>query len=133
MTDPAAQTTEKKMRPMSRAVIARQRAASMPGGECGGFAWEQLEAQHYAAQTRGEAAHVIDLIERRFCGDCPAREACALWAAAERYDGLAAGAAYSQGRRKPRSWTVPRAGRQRRTKKTEQPRQPDESTVQRAS
>lgn len=102
------------VRPMSRAVLASQLAAEMPAGtHCGGLAWEQLEAQHYAAATPREAAEIVDLINTRFCSTCPALRTCQLWAETERYDGLAAGAAYKNGRAKPRTWTVPRAGRQK--------------------
>lgn len=103
-----------RIRPMSRKVLARAVAAGMPqGARCSGRAWEQLEAQHAAAESPAEATALVALIRRSFCDGCPAFMTCARWAETERYTGLAAGGAYDKGSRQPAGWTVPRAGRQR--------------------
>lgn len=47
-------------------------------------------------RTRDAARHVIDA----YCTPCPVRTACAAWAAAEdRFDGIAGGAVWRDGRR----------------------------------
>lgn len=99
------------MRPISRVVVARDAAWRITGAACGGQdrVWSALEAAHADASTPAESGQTV-AAARRWCDQCPAAEACALWAALEQYTGLAAGAAYENGQRRPATWVAGRPG-----------------------
>lgn len=105
------------MRPMSREVLAREEAsklaaAEMPDGPCAGRAalWSVLEMAHRRSRTPDEAESVIRAVRQEFCGHCPAFMRCGRLAETQQYTGLAAAAAYEEGKRKPIDWVPPRAG-----------------------
>lgn len=109
------------MRPISRQVLARNEAAKLaaaelPDGACTGRGrrWSALEGAHRRATTSAEAARVVETAREEFCGECPAIAGCHRLAEVGSYSGLAAGAAYENGKRQKDTWTVPKAGRQRK-------------------
>lgn len=111
------------MRPMSRAVLAREEAskvaaAEMPNGPCAGRGalWGVLEMAHRRARTPDEAESVIRAVRQEFCGRCPALMRCGRLAETQQYTGLAAAAAYEEGERQAPDWVPPRAGAQRKKK-----------------
>lgn len=67
---------------------------------CKGSAWwKSCEIDYEQAETVVEArAAALPVIE--MCGSCPVRDLCEVWAATEKYSGLAAGHAWVNGRRR---------------------------------
>lgn len=95
----ADQDTPPRLR-ASRDIIARHLARTLLDAACADRAgwWSQWEAAHNAAtspETRDNAAQPAFAL----CGRCDALDACATWASADTYTGLAAGAAYRKGNR----------------------------------
>jgi hypothetical protein len=86
------------------------------GGACAGqgSTWSALESRHRRARTEAAAREVVDVIRREFCTGCPALLGCGQWAQVQLYTGLAAGAPYEAGERKPATWVVRPSGRRRR-------------------
>jgi len=107
------------MRPLSRAVLARDAASSIEGGACVGAArtWTELEVRHNRVETPAEARVVIAEVRGRFCGPCPARTACGRWAEIQQYSGLASGRAFKCGIPMPLGWVPPKAGARRRRRR----------------
>lgn len=101
------------MKRQSRDVLAADAASRIVDANCGdeSEAWNALEARHEEANFPPPSAAVVDDARKRFCDGCPAFAACAQWAEAEQYTGLAAGAAYLRGERKPARWVSRRSGR----------------------
>ena len=95
------------MRPISRAHLARQLAAAITEAVCEGqgLLWGQWEAAHAAAATSA-AAEAAAAPAMALCAGCPETVRCANRAEVDRYTGLAAGAAYVNGARKPTSAVV---------------------------
>lgn len=97
------------MRPQSRAHLARQLAAAITNAACEGQGqhWSAWEAAHAAAtspaQAEAAAAGAVAL-----CAGCPAAtiRCCADLAHIDGYTGLAAGAAYLNGARRPTAAVV---------------------------
>lgn len=97
------------MRPMSRAFLARQITGSILNAACKGRGawWSEQEAAHAAAGIRVRAAAAAaDALA--VCAGCPEIPLCAQRAAVDRYTGLAAGAVYVNGVRKPAATVVRR-------------------------
>lgn len=96
------------MRGISRRVLARDAAARVEDARCAGLPlmWSALESQHSQAATPEEAAAIVDQASTIACDGCPAFMACAAWARVENYSGLAAGAAYESGERRPADWVA---------------------------
>lgn len=102
------------MRPVSRAVLAREAAArnaaaNMPDAACLGRAdrWNELEAQYRRTPRSDGVRKVLEQTRREFCHACPALQGCAEWAQIEAYTGLAAGTAYLNGERQDARWLAP--------------------------
>jgi len=89
------------MRGISRAVLARQIAAAITDPACDGQWkwWSEQEAMHARATTSAEAAAAAGPA-MMLCSICPEQQRCARRAELDRYTGLAAGAAYCNGKRK---------------------------------
>jgi hypothetical protein len=90
------------MKPTSRTALARQIAADIVDGACKdkGRWWSEQEAAHAAAKTPAEASEAAaEAME--LCASCTETERCAILAELDRYTGLAAGAAYAGGVRRP--------------------------------
>jgi hypothetical protein len=101
MTAPSEQEL-KTMRPISRVFLAKLLAGEITGPHCGevGEWWREQEAAHAAART-AEAAAEAARPALELCNGCPGRRACADWARLDKYTGLADGAVYVNGERKP--------------------------------
>ena len=95
------------MRPISRAHLARQLAAAITDAACEeqGSAWSGWEVAHASASTPVAAAAAADAA-MTLCSGCPETERCAQRAELDSYTGLAAGAAYLNGVRKPTTTVV---------------------------
>ena len=95
------------MRPISKAHLARQLAAAITEAACEkqGSAWSDWEVAHASANTppQAEAAAAPAMA---LCGGCPETDRCAQRAELDSYTGLAAGAAYLNGVRKPTTTVV---------------------------
>lgn len=89
------------MRGISRQILARDAAAQLKQAACRGSAalWTRHERAHEQAQTRDEADQVA-LGALVLCDACPVVSLCQEWASIEAYTGLAAGAAWLNGRRR---------------------------------
>lgn len=90
------------MRPISKAHLAKQMAAAITEASCEeqGRAWSDWEAAHAAASSPTQAtAAAADAMA--LCAGCPETDRCAQRAELDSYTGLAAGAAYLNGVRKP--------------------------------
>ncbi len=95
------------MRPTSRAHLARQLAAAITAAECKGQGrqWSEWEAAHAAATTPAQAKEAA-ADAMALCVFCPETKLCAERAVLDAYSGLAAGAAYVNGARKPTAAVV---------------------------
>lgn len=84
----------------TRRTIARRLANSLPTAACHGRAqwWAMKEAEYAAARTARERSYVARPVFT-LCAGCPVLLQCAEWAEVYRYTGLAAGAAYRDGRK----------------------------------
>jgi hypothetical protein len=84
-----------------RVPLARIASAEVEPAQCKGRGkwWTRKEAEH-AAAVDSESAAKAAKPALRLCGRCPAYELCKYWAELDKYTGLAAGAAYLNGRRK---------------------------------
>lgn len=95
-----------------REVLARDAAARLGPAICRGQRdlWNACERAYLEAENPAAAGQVADgaLL---LCDECPVLDWCAAWAAVDRYTGLAAGAAWTNGRRRrvPRPVDVPLA------------------------
>jgi len=92
----------------SNAQLARQLTAQITNGNCKylGTWWSEQEAAHAQTTTPGDARNATEPA-LALCEGCPAHELCRQRAELDRYTGLAAGAVYINGHRKPPT-TVPR-------------------------
>jgi hypothetical protein len=101
------------MKQLSRSIIAADAASRIAEANCrdAGPTWNTLEAQHEEAHFPKESADIVADARENFCTGCPAFQACDQWAKAEKYTGLAAGAAFLRGERKPDTWVSRRTGR----------------------
>lgn len=81
--------------PLARQVVAAITAAACKGR---GQWWSRKEAAHEKART-SETAAAAAAPALRLCRRCPAYDECEIWAQLDNYTGLAAGAAYLNGRR----------------------------------
>lgn len=92
------------MRGISRVVLARDLSAAIAAADraaCKGQGswWTAQEDAHAAAQTSRQAS-TASAAAMAVCERCPELARCAELAAVDQYTGLAAGAAYVNGRRK---------------------------------
>lgn len=89
------------MRPISRAHLARQLAASIREAQCEGLSrsWSDWEAAHAAAITSDQAAAAAAPAVA-LCAGCAEVDRCAERARLDLYTGLAAGSAWVNGVRK---------------------------------
>lgn len=80
--------------------LARQVAADITAATCKdrGKWWSRKEKAHEKATTP-HAAAAAAAPALRLCRRCPAYDSCEIWAQLDNYTGLAAGAAYLNGRR----------------------------------
>lgn len=101
------------MKRQSRNILAADATSRINDANCRdeSGAWNALEARHEEVNFPPSSAEVVAAARKRFCDGCPAFTACAQWAEAEQYTGLAAGAAYLRGERKPATWVSRRSGR----------------------
>lgn len=90
------------MRPLSRAARGQAYAQQLEQGHCGTDpqGWRELERSYDRARTKVAREAVLRQVNESFCSGCPAFEGCAEQANVTGYTGLAAGAAYVDGRRK---------------------------------
>ena len=95
------------MRPISKAHLARQLAAAIAEAACEeqGAAWSGWEVAHASASTPSQA-EAAAAAAMALCGGCPETDRCAQRAELDSYTGLAAGAAYLNGIRKPTTTVV---------------------------
>ena len=95
------------MRPISKAHLARQLAAAIIDAACEeqGSAWSGWEVEHASASTPTQAAAAA-AEAMALCGVCAETDRCAQRAELDSYTGLAAGAAYLNGVRKPTTTVV---------------------------
>lgn len=101
------------MRGISREVLARSATQQVRDAQCAaaGARWNVLEASHDKATSPVESSEIVRKVRSEFCDSCPALAACEQWAQTEQYTGLAAGAAYANGKCKPVAWVSRRPGR----------------------
>lgn len=86
-------------------VLARAAAARLLAAACReqGDLWSYQEQLHVHATTTAEAlAAARPLLQ--FCDSCPIVAECRYWASVDDYSGIAAGAAWSNGREKSVGW-----------------------------
>jgi len=90
------------MRPISATSLARQLTAAITDPACDGQGkwWSEQETTHAQATTSAAAAAAA-VPAMMLCAVCPEQQRCAQRAELDRYTGLAAGAAYCNGNRKP--------------------------------
>lgn len=76
-------------------------------GDCAvpGSGWNAAEQRHVEARSDAEAADAA-APAMALCAECPVVEACRLWAALDRYTGLAAGRSWIRGRAYDPSTTI---------------------------
>lgn len=89
----------------SQEVRARAAAARLFANACGESSalWNQQEALHAVARSQPEAAAAaLPLVT--ICRGCPIVEECRQWAVVDRYTGIAAAAAWVNGKRKEFHW-----------------------------
>ena len=104
------------MRPTSRAHLARQLSAAITAAACKGhgLTWTSWELDHAVATTPAQAEAAAGPA-MALCRDCPVLLRCAQLATVDTCTGLAAGAAYLNGVRRPTAAVVPRPQQTRRT------------------
>ena len=90
------------MRPISVEVLARNETASLAAAKFAGANCAGRGADFDYLESQSIRRWVIDTLRTEFCDTCPllANGGCDRWAVAQRYTGLAAGAAYVNGIRK---------------------------------
>jgi hypothetical protein len=93
-------------------VLARAAAARLREAACKNQSafWNAQEAVHGAAETQA-AARVAAWPLVEVCHGCPVVQLCAEWASVDRYTGIAAGAAWVNGRQRPLHWVRRQAPR----------------------
>lgn len=101
--------------PRDREVLAQQVAATLRAAACRDqvVAWNRGERDWAAAtgpQAAYEAAEPLLLV----CGGCPIVTECEIWAGMDKYTGIAAASAWSNGKRRPAHWVRNHAQHPRR-------------------
>ena len=89
----------------NRAVLARHAAARLIAAACRDKRdlWNLQEHLHEQATTEDEAHAAADPL-LRICANCRIVAACRDWASVDDYTGIAAGAAWVNGKQKPVEW-----------------------------
>ncbi len=93
------------MRGADRQVLARDASATLVAAACKEERdlWNRQEDAHAAATTKAQARVAAGpLLE--VCAVCPITQACRRWAEVDQYTGIAAGAAWLNGKERPVHW-----------------------------
>ena len=86
-------------------VLAQAASVRLVAAACAGQGkkWNRQEQLHAAAGSQAKARAAAEPLVK-ICAGCPIVAECRTWAAADEYTGIAAGAAWVKGVKKPAHW-----------------------------